>query len=82
MSASSSLHDEYFINHPQDNAGSEAHGIRPCGYSYFPFVGLLPRPPPEGLPVLLGAFSSFANMVVLLKVLGLGKKCTARGLPR
>jgi len=28
--------------------------------------GLLPRPPPEGLPVWLGAFSSCAYMVFLL----------------
>lgn len=28
--------------------------------------GLLPRPPPEGLPVLLGPFSRYAFMVLLL----------------
>jgi hypothetical protein len=37
---------------------------------YLPFVGLLPRPPPDGLPVLLGAFSS-AAMFFSLKIPGL-----------
>lgn len=37
---------------------------------HFPYLlgGLLPRPPPEGLPVWLGAFSSCANMMLLLVV--------------
>ncbi|WP_167401340.1 hypothetical protein [Paraburkholderia eburnea] len=39
----------------------------PASYTYLPFGGLLLRPPPEGLPVLLGAFSRCANMLFLLK---------------
>lgn len=34
--------------------------------AYFPFGTLLPRPPPDGLPVVLGAFSRVANIVFLL----------------
>lgn len=29
---------------------------RRCGAVYLGFGGLFPRPPPDGLPVLLGAF--------------------------
>lgn len=55
----------------------------PARYRYLPFGGLLPRPGPEGLPVLLGAFSRCANMGFLLKNprFRYGWR-TARGVPR
>jgi hypothetical protein len=68
MFASNSMHDEYFIEHPESDAGlSTSMARNPAAYSYLPFGGLLLRPPPEGLSVLLGPFSRCANMVFLLK---------------
>jgi len=49
--------------------------------TYFPFGSLLPRPPPDGLPVVLGAFSRVANMVLLLLKTRCRDVSAARVLP-
>ncbi|MET3120174.1 hypothetical protein AAKU64_004422 [Undibacterium sp. GrIS 1.8] len=36
----------------------------PCRVRYFPLGGLLPRPEPDGLPVLLGALVKWSTMVI------------------
>ena len=48
------------------NIAFVTYNMRLHYHDYFPFGGLLPLPPPDGLPVLLGQFELLIDITLLL----------------